>query len=119
MAFFTFCDNKGCRKNMAPVISKEDNKVYCTECGKEIHTVDNFMKRQMVSLGQVQRAERRKLAWSVKCNECGKEGPPVLDKAGKELICSYCGKPLKDLNKPFANMVLENLRSQRKVGQAQ
>jgi ribosomal protein L34E len=115
MAFFTFCDNKGCRKSMAPVIDKETNKVYCTECGKEINTVDQFMKRQMVSLGQVHRAEKRKLAWSAKCNECGKEGPPMLDKEGKELICSYCNKPMTGLNRPFAQMVKENLRAQRKV----
>ena len=56
MAFRTFCDNKNCRKEMIPVIDRETNDVYCTECGKTINTVSDFMKRQMVQLNQVRRA---------------------------------------------------------------
>ncbi len=100
---------------MQPVLNKKTNQVFCTECGKEIHTVDQFMKRQMDSLGQLQKTEKRRLAWSTKCNDCGKEGPPILDKDGKILLCSYCNKPMTGLNKPFEAMVKEHLRGQRKM----
>jgi DNA-directed RNA polymerase subunit RPC12/RpoP len=116
VAFYTFCDNKGCRKQMAPVIDKETQEVFCTECGKPINCVTDFMKRQMISLGQVKRAEKRQMAWSVACNSCKKEGPPALDKEGKELVCSYCGASMSHLNKPFAHMVKQNLLAQRRIG---
>lgn len=109
MAFRTFCDNKDCRKEMEPVIDRESNEVFCTECGKPINTVSDFMKRQMVQLNQVRRDDRRKLAYSVKCPKCQKEGPPILDSEGKNLLCSYCKEPMTNLSKPFAEVIKSNL----------
>ena len=129
MPFWTFCDNKGCRKEMTPVIDKNTNEVFCTECGQTINSLTEFAKRQMVTLGQVRRAEKRKQAWSVKCESCQKEGPPVLNKDGEKnekgllvgdkLLCSYCKVELTNLNKPFAQIILTNLKAQRKAGQAE
>jgi hypothetical protein len=115
MAFQTFCDNKGCRKEMAPAIDKETLKVYCTECGEEINTVSDFMKRQLVSLGQVRRNDKRKLPYAVKCDGCEKEGPPKLDDAGKKLLCSYCDRHLENLSRPFAQMLIETLRARQSI----
>lgn len=113
MAFMTYCDNKDCRQEMEPVIDKETNIVYCTKCGKEIKSVTDFMKRQMVSLGQVKKVDKRKMAYSIKCGPCGKEGTPKLDPNNK-IICCYCGKEFSDLNKPFAEMLKINLRSHKR-----
>ncbi len=128
MPFRTFCDNKGCRKEMEPVLDRQTNEVYCTECGNAINSLTDFAKRQMVALGQVRRAEKKKQAWSVKCDACQKEGPPKLNKEGEKnekglligdkLLCSYCDAELKNLNKPFAQIILTNLKAQRRAGQS-
>lgn len=114
MSFVTYCDNKGCRKEMAPVIDKVTNKVYCTECGQEINSVSDFMKRQLVSLNQVKRDDKRKLPYSVKCTSCSREAPPVLNDK-QELVCSYCKEPMLSLSKPFADMLRQILRQQAKT----
>lgn len=124
--FRTFCDNKGCRKENQPVLDKSTGEVLCTECGQPINTVTKFMKAQMVSLGQVRKSEMKKQAWSVKCQHCEKEGPPKLNPEDEKdshnqvvikLLCSYCGKDLDHLNKPFAEMIKTNLLAQRRSGQ--
>jgi hypothetical protein len=119
MNFTTFCDNKGCHKEMSPVVDPETMKCYCTECGKELgeNTVSIFMRRQMAANGMTKRNEKKKLAWSVRCDKCGREGPPQLDKEGAKLICSYCEEPLDNISKPFAQSILVNLRAQRRAGQ--
>ena len=111
MAFNTYCTNRGCMKQMDPVLDKETNEVICTECGKSITSITEFAKRQMISLGQIRRASVKKQAWSVKCTACKKEGPPKLNKEGErdkknqpviKLLCQYCEVELTDLNRPFA-----------------
>lgn len=115
MDFRTFCDNKGCHKEMRPVVDKDTVVAYCTECGKPLSNISVFMRRQMVSNGQVRRNEKKKLAWAVKCGHCEKEGPPELDKNGEQLVCSFCGKGLDSLAKPFAQMIKVNLQAQRRA----
>lgn len=126
MAFRTFCDNKGCRKEMEPVLDKSTNEVICTECMQPVNSITEFAKRQMVSLGQVRRSERKKQAWSVKCQKCDREGPPKLNAEGEKdknnqtvikLLCAYCSQDLDHLNKPFAEMIKTNLLAQRRSGQ--
>ncbi len=126
MGFRTWCDNKGCRKEMEPVLDKHSGEVICTECNKPINTMTEFAKRQMVSLGQVRRSEQKKQAWSVKCDKCQREGPPKLNKAGEKdknnqqvinLHCTYCEGELTNLNRPFADMIKQNLLAQRRAGQ--
>ena len=127
MGFTTFCDNKGCGKQIEPLLDKETNDVICTECGKPINSITEFAKRQMVSLGQIRRATPKKQAWSVKCEGCKKEGPPKLNKAGEvdkhnkpvvKLLCQYCDSELANINRPFAEIIKTNLLSQRRSGQA-
>ncbi len=115
MDFRSFCDNKGCNKEMRPVVDKDSLVAYCTECGKPVNNISIFMRRQMVSHGQVRRNEKKKLAWSVRCQHCDKEGPPELDKKGEKLVCSFCGKELDHLTKPFAQMIKVNLQAQRRA----
>jgi len=113
--FRSFCDNKGCGKEMRPVVDKESLTAYCTECAKPVGNISIFMRRQLVSNGQVRRNEKKKLAWSVTCNHCKKEGPPSLDKEGNTLVCSFCEKPIDNLAKPFAQMIKVNLQAQRRA----
>lgn len=115
MEFRIFCDNKGCRKEMRPVINKDSMVAFCTECNQPINNISPFMKRQMVSEGQIQKTEKKKLAWAVKCTKCQKEGPPEMTKDEK-LVCSFCHEEL-DLNKPFAQMIRVNLKAQRRAGE--
>jgi len=113
--FMINCSNKGCFKQNEHVVDKTTNQVICIDCGKEIVGVTDFTKRQMISLGQIKRNVVQKQAWAVKCDKCAKEAPPVLDKDGKDLLCSACNKPLDKLAKPFASSIKENLRAQRKM----
>jgi transcription elongation factor Elf1 len=124
MEFRCFCDNKGCGKEMRPVVDKATMIAYCTECGKAINNISIFMRRQMVSHDQVRRDEKKKLPWAVKCTACNKEGPPELSKdmtmAGRTttsntLVCSFCGKELTTLAKPFAEMIKVNLKAQKRA----
>jgi hypothetical protein len=115
MDFRTFCDNKGCRKEMRPLVDKETLVAYCTECGRPINNVSIFMRRQMVAYGQIRDTKKKKLAWSVKCDSCSKEGPPELNEDGKELVCSFCKTELTSLCKPFAQMIKVNLQAKRRA----
>lgn len=115
MDFRTFCDNDGCRKEMRPVVDKKTKEVFCTECGKTINSVSVFMKNQLIAFGQVRKDDKKQVPWAVRCHECKKEGPPVLDKSGKELICSFCGCKLTKLSRPFAQVIRENLQAQRRA----
>jgi len=123
MGFMTWCDNKGCRKQMEPVLDKDSNEIICTECNQPINSTTDFMKRQMVSLGQVKRADKPRQAWSVKCQACNREGSPELNSADEKdannrvvvkLMCGHCKTELTELNKPFAEQVKQNLLTQRK-----
>lgn len=114
MSFTCFCDNKGCGKEMSPVVDKTTLVAYCTECGKSINNVSIFMRRQLVANNQVRRDEKKKLAWAVKCHVCKKEGPPKLSK-DDNLECSFCGVTLTELSKPFAESVKVNLKAQRRA----
>lgn len=125
MGFRAWCDNKGCHKEMEPVLDKLTNEVICTECDNVINSMTEFAKRQMVVLGQVRRSEQKKQAWSVKCESCKREGPPKLNDADErdknnqvvvKLICSYCGHEHTNINKPFAEMIKMNLIAQRRAG---
>jgi hypothetical protein len=115
MEYRCFCDNKGCGKEMRPVVDKATYIAYCTECGKPVNNISVFMRRQMVSYDQVRRNEKKKLPWAVKCKPCDKEGPPELSKDGRNLVCSFCGKDLDSLSKPFAEMIKVNLKAQRRA----
>lgn len=116
MDFRSFCDNKGCGKEMRPVVDKETLVAYCSECGKPVNNISIFMRRQLVSNNQIRRTEKKKLAWATKCPYCSKEGPPELDKKGELLLCSFCNKELDNLAKPFAQMIKVNLIAQRRGG---
>jgi len=113
--FMLNCSNKGCFKQNAHVLDKSTNKIICIDCGKEVTGITDFTKRQMVAVGQIRRNEQKKQAWAVKCEACQKEAPPVLDKAGKDLLCGSCNKVMDKLAKPFAQMIKENLRAQKKM----
>lgn len=115
MDFRSFCDNKGCGKEMRPVVDKDTLTAYCTECGKPVNNISVFMRRQMISHGQVRKNEKKKLAWAVKCPHCEKEGPPGLDKKGEKLVCSFCDKEIDNLAKPFEQMIKVNLKAQRRA----
>jgi predicted RNA-binding Zn-ribbon protein involved in translation (DUF1610 family) len=106
---------------MTPVVDKKTLVAYCTasKCGEALadSTVSIFMRRQMLANGMTRNSEKKKLAWSVKCEECGKEGPPELDEDGIKVVCSYCKKELTKLSAPFVQMLKTNLTAMRRANQ--
>jgi ribosomal protein L34E len=122
MNFTTFCDNKGCRAEMQPVVDKESMVAYCTVCGEPINSVSDFMKRQMISFGMVRKLNKKKSAFSVTCSSCGKSAPPELKTEEKDgntrefLTCPHCNHELDQIAKPFAEMLKTNLRAQKRSG---
>lgn len=113
MGFRANCKN--CKSEMEPEIDRTDMVVYCADCGKPLpeDTFTPFAKKQMVSMGQIRRVNKKKAAYSVKCEHCEKELPPELGSNKKTLMCGSCKKELKNLSKPFANTVIQFLNSKK------
>ena len=95
------CNNKGCGKYQAPTLNKQDNEVYCSECGKIISNANHFTKSQLVALGQTKKAA--KSAYAIRCIKCKAEALPKLN--NDKLVCSQCGVEHNNISKPFQIMV--------------
>lgn len=111
MAFVTFCDNKGCRKEQLPLLNTATNEVVCSECGKPINSITSFAKSQLKSLGQVTSKRKTQETYSVKCGSCQKEGRPVLQ--NDKLICVQCSGEITTLSKPFEIILKKALTSNK------
>jgi hypothetical protein len=110
MAFSTFCTNKGCGKIQEPYLDPKDNKVYCSECDREITNITPFVKIQMKSMKQFRQTKPKPFA--VKCPACGREEQPMH--LGDDIVCSMCGDPLNNLSPIFKNMLKEKLKNANK-----
>lgn len=110
--FRIYCDNKGCNKDMEPLLNLETGKVECTECGGNITNVTSFAIGQMKSMGQVKRDQKVKQAFSVQCKYCTKENGPYLNDKG-QICCSACKKHLDYLAAPFAHMLKQQLETRK------
>jgi len=104
MGFLICCDNKGCFKNMEPMLDVNNDEVICTECGKPIKSVTSFAKIQMKSLGQIKKAPPPSQAFSVECRFCGSVAPPI--KQDKQIHCASCKRHLDYLTPAFAQSFL-------------
>ena len=121
MNFITFCSHKDCRKEMSPVVDKETNEAYCSICDRKIDTVSEFMRRQLRAFGNVRQTEKKKSAYSVKCETCGTTDTPDLkattvEEGGKKvskegLFCRKCSAEIKSLSKPFAQTIKSLLKT--------
>ena len=109
--FRIYCTNKGCSKEMEPVLNTETNEVECSECGKNV-TVPFSTKVGMKSIGQIKRTKRSEKAFSVECKKCKKVSVPKLD-ANKDIICGQCNQILDNISAPFATLVRENLKNKK------
>ena len=95
MGFSLYCDRKSCRKEMQPAIDKNTKILYCTECGGELLNQDaltEFAKTQMITIGQIRRAQKTNEAYSVQCGQCMKSARPKVVK--NAAVCSNCGETL-------------------------
>jgi len=111
MEFRTFCDNKGCNKEMSPVVDPKTMEVFCTECGNKINCVSGFMARQLVSFGRVKRLQKQKLPWSIQCQDCKQYSPPDLK--DDNLVCPFCHKPHLHLAKPFEETIRQHIKTRK------
>jgi hypothetical protein len=107
MAFTMACSNKGCGKFQEPYYDPKTDKVYCSECDREIINVSSFTKNQMKSSKQYKK--KSATSFAVKCTKCGKEDRPIL--INNNVLCSSCKKPLDNLSEPFKNMLKEKLKT--------
>jgi hypothetical protein len=106
MAFSITCTNKGCVKIQQPYIDPQTDKVFCSECDREISNISQFAKNQMKASKQFK--QKLPSSFSVKCDKCNKVGRPNL--INDELFCSSCNKPLTNLSLTFKNMLKEKLK---------
>lgn len=107
MPFLMLCPNKGCGSQMEPYLELTDNKVYCSNCDKEISNVTHFVKMQMKSLKQFRK--KKNLSFSVKCQKCNKEDRPKI--VNKEVACPSCNTIHSHLSEPFKIMLKEQLKT--------
>src|ERR1039457_4598092 len=105
MGFAINCNNRGCNKMQEPLLDTRDNKVYCSDCNKEINNVSSFAKTQMKSLGQVKRPDK---ALAIECQSCHKAGTPALEK--DKLVCSWCGKDHTKISKSFEIIIRDFIK---------
>lgn len=89
MPFTMPCPTKGCGMQQ-PYIDPKTDKVYCSNCDKEISNVTHFAKIQMKTLKQYK--EKKGKSFSVKCNHCSVEDRPVIDK--DKFLCAACKKEM-------------------------
>jgi uncharacterized protein with PIN domain len=106
MAFSVNCTNKGCAKLQQPYIDPKTDKVYCSECDREISNLSQFAKNQMKSSKQFK--QKTSTSFSVKCDKCNQDNRPKL--VNNELVCPNCNKILDKLSLPFKNMLKERLK---------
>lgn len=104
MPFTIQCDNKGCCKQQEALLDTSTNEVICAMCDRPIKNVTEFTKRQMKQIGQILKEAKKQQPFSVKCNNCNKDGQPKLSQDDKA-FCAFCQKEIS-LSKPFL-MVLK------------
>lgn len=106
--FRVSCTNKGCNKEMIPLLNTETNEVECTECGKPTIVTD-FAKNSMKSMGQIKRVEKSQQAFSVECKKCKKVMTPKIDK-NKALACVNCSTVFDNISAPFENLIRSKIK---------
>jgi rRNA maturation endonuclease Nob1 len=102
------CTNKGCGKTQEPYLDIKTDKVYCSECDKEMTNVSYFTKVQMKSLKQFK--IKKNDSYSVKCSKCQHVGRPKLIK--DQFICDGCSQPLDNLSYAFKIMLKDKLKNE-------
>ncbi len=95
------CQN--CNKTQEPWLDKQSNKVFCSECDKELQA-NHFLKIQLQTLKQY---KQKTSAFLIKCVKCGKESTP--QKSNNDIVCGICTKPLDHLTPIFKKMLFERL----------
>ena len=106
MPFLLNCNNKGCFKKQNSLLNPETNEVICGECGMPISGISDFTKRQMKSMGEIIK-ENKKEKFSVRCNSCNKSGTP--EQSDNKYVCKFCKKDL-NLSPIFINMLKQNAK---------
>ncbi len=98
-------------KLQEPWLEPKTNKVCCSLCNQEIPNINHFVMIQLKTLKQYR--PKNTTAFSVKCQSCAKESPPVI--LDDEVVCSACEKPLNHLSPIFKNMLKEQLSKKHDI----
>jgi len=63
------CTTKGCLKSSEAKLNRDNNKVYCDECGNEILNITEYTKKALNSMGQVLRTKKKE-PFQTYCKNC-------------------------------------------------
>lgn len=108
--FTLTCNNKGCGNNMQPYIDPATDKVYCSDCKKEMQNISPFVKNQMKMNKQYKKKESN--SFSVKCNKCNNLDRPKLQ--NNKVICTNCNNIIDNISPVFVRMLKEELEKIKK-----
>lgn len=86
------CDNKGCFKLSNALYDKDSKDVLCQECGKDIKSISDSMRRTLLSFGQVVRTTSNK-GFMMACKKCNANRQVVMDQ-DKNTLCKQCHGPI-------------------------
>jgi len=89
-----------CRKMSDIKLIASTDEVVCTSCKSVLPNMTIFVKNSLRANKDFLKASEGKHPYSVKCNHCGREVPPL----GENLLCPECGKAIT-VSKFFANAI--------------
>lgn len=110
MPFSIACTNKGCYKINQAYIDPKTDKVYCSECDKEIVNITYFTKAQLKSNKQFKKEEKE--SFTIKCNNCQVTKRPIIVK--DKITCASCNKEITSITEQFKIMLKQFLNNASK-----
>lgn len=111
MPFSMYCTNKGCGEQMEPYLDLSDDKVYCSNCDREIVNVTHFVKVQMKTLKQFR--QKKSIAFGVKCKKCSRESVPKI--LNDKIVCSFCDTEHTHLSEPFKILLKDKIKNDKGI----
>lgn len=107
------CTAKGCMKQSEAKLNKETDEVVCMECGNPIVNVSPYIKRALLSQGQVLRSAEKK-PFQVHCPTCGAKRDVELVEDGKGgARCVTCKTDLR-LSSAFIHALKVRMEEEKK-----
>ena len=77
MSMSVFCST--CKQLSGIALDKDDQKIYCQECDKEVTNVTSFVKNNLFHSKTFRVKNKSNAAFQVLCGKCNK----------KDIICSW------------------------------
>lgn len=106
------CSTKGCMKQTEAKLNRQTGEVICMECGSPITNVSEYIKRVLLSQGQVLRSAEKK-SFQVHCPTCGgKRDVQLVEEGRGGAQCAVCGSDLR-LSAAFIHALKTKLEAEK------